>query len=274
MNNKNTLDCAIVGDLLSLYHDEVVSDTTKSAVESHLSGCESCRSEYEALCAELPVVSDQDSTGSRFSAMMKLQKIKKILTIVLPILLAVAIVVTGYAVQLYHPFVSFAEQITAPLVYRYETDEGTKFFFLFIRPMYEGTLSGEAYTEYTEDGAVLQLNYDRPLFVSTHSDDPATDMYVYDFNGLPGVSPSCEEVTEVRLGDTVIWSEAENGDDPVPSYVYEYDRFGKDDYILTWDVDYDANDSSKCTMTAEYLDGRTVVWDFDGNVITVIPAEI
>ena len=41
--NNNRLDCAIVRDLLSLYHDQVVSDTTKAAVESHLEGCESCR---------------------------------------------------------------------------------------------------------------------------------------------------------------------------------------------------------------------------------------
>lgn len=268
MNNKNTLDCAIVGDLLSLYHDEVVSDTTKAAVESHLVGCERCRGEYEALCTELPVERARRSTGSGFAAVVKRQRIGRILSIVLPILLAAAILVVGYAVQLYHPFVSMDEQMSTPQVFRYETDEGTKFFFMFVRPMYEGALSGEAHTEYTESGAVLQIDFDRPLLVSTHGDEPAVDMYVYEFNGLPGVFPSCAEVTEVKLGDTVIWSEAENGGDPVPAYVYEYDRFDGDDYILTWDVDYDENDPSRCAMTAEYADGSVVVWDFEGNVIS------
>ncbi len=275
MNNRenNTLDCAIVGDLLSLYHDEVVSDTTKAAVESHLDSCESCRKEYDVLCAELPVEGEQRSTGSRFASMMKRQKIKKILSIVLPILLAVAILVTGYFVQLNNPIVSMDEQVSTPLVYRYETEEGIKFFILFVRPMYDGALSGEAHTEYTENGAALFIEFDRPLLVTTLGDEQALDIFVYEFDGLPGAAPSCAEITEILLGDQVIWSEAENGGDAVPDYVYEYDRFDGW-YIETWDVDYDENDPSKCTMTAEYNDGRTVIWDFDGNIISVIPAGI
>ena len=267
--NNNRLDCAIVRDLLSLYHDQVVSDTTKEAVAEHLEGCEACREEYSALCRELPSPVTELSTGKRFASMMKRQKTGRIISIVLPILLAVAILVTGYVVQLYHPLTDMNGEITVPQVFRYETTEGTKFFFLFERPMYEGTLSGEAHTEYTKDGAVLQIDFERPILVTTIGDKPALDLFVYEFSGLPGTAPSCAEVTEVRLGSSVIWSEEENGGDQVPAYVYEYDRFGIDDSILTWDVDYDADDPSLCRMTAEYADGHTVVWDFEGNVTNV-----
>jgi len=273
MNNNISLDCAIVGDLLPLYHDDVVSDTTKAAVESHLDGCESCRTEYEALCAELPIGTRQDSTGKRFSAMMKRQKIKKILSIVLPILLAVAILITGYSFLLDNPIVSMDEQVSTPLVYRYETEAGIKFFILFVHPMYDGALESEAHTEYTKDGAALYIEFDRPMLVTRVDDEPSLDVFVYDFQGSPGGAPSCAEVTEVYLGGQVIWSEAKNGGDVVPDYVYEHDRFDGT-YIETWDVDYDENDPSKCTMTAGYNDGRTVIWDFDGNIISVIPAEI
>lgn len=274
MNNRPILDCAIVRDLLSLYHDDVVSETTKTAVAGHLEECGGCREEYAELCRELPTDNREPSTGKRFASVMKRQKIGKILSIVLPILISCAILVTGFVVQLYHPFVSMNDDMSAPQVFRYETEEGTKFFFLFERPMYEGALSGEAYTEYTDEGAVLQINFDRPLLVTTHGDQPALDVTVYDFNGLPGTAPSCAEVTEVRLGDKVIWSEKENGNDPVPAYVYEYDRFGRDDDILTWDVDYDEHDPSLCRMTAEYADGHTVVWDFEGNLLDIFDTEI
>lgn len=270
MNNseRNALDCAIVGDLLSLYHDDVVSETTKTAVEAHLAGCEGCRREYDALSRELPIDAGEKSTGKRFASLMRWQKIKKVLCVVLPVLLAFVILTVGYVVQLHHPIVNMNEDISIPQVIRYETEEGTKFFFVSVHPMYEGALSGSAHTEYTENGALLQLDFDRTILVTTLGDEPVIDVFVYEFNGLPGVAPSCDEITEVRLGDRVIWSEAEDGDDPVPAYVYVHDRFGEDDSILTWDVDYHADDPSRSTMTVEYIDGRTIVWDFEGNVIS------
>ena len=45
--HKNILDCKIVEDLLPLYYDGAVNDTTKAAVEDHLNGCEKCKTEYE-----------------------------------------------------------------------------------------------------------------------------------------------------------------------------------------------------------------------------------
>ena len=42
---KNTLPCDIVRDILPLYIDDVVSETTKNAVADHLESCHECKNE-------------------------------------------------------------------------------------------------------------------------------------------------------------------------------------------------------------------------------------
>ena len=47
-------DCKIVGDLLPLYAEDMVSDETKEYVECHLAECEECRASFKKMsCAEL-----------------------------------------------------------------------------------------------------------------------------------------------------------------------------------------------------------------------------
>lgn len=41
--------CAIIKDLLPLYHDEVCSEESRALVEQHLSECEECRSELKEM---------------------------------------------------------------------------------------------------------------------------------------------------------------------------------------------------------------------------------
>ena len=52
--NRN-LDCDIVSDLLSLYHDGVVKETTAESIKQHLMQCTCCQKEYQELCVELPI---------------------------------------------------------------------------------------------------------------------------------------------------------------------------------------------------------------------------
>ena len=54
MNKEiNRLDCAVVEDLLPLYHDGVVNVITAEAVEEHLKECELCKKEYESISADI-----------------------------------------------------------------------------------------------------------------------------------------------------------------------------------------------------------------------------
>lgn len=72
---KNNLNCDIVQDLLPLYHDDVVSDSTKKAVVEHLSSCESCSEAYNMMCNDFDVGNAKVKISDKF--MLAMDKLKK-----------------------------------------------------------------------------------------------------------------------------------------------------------------------------------------------------
>jgi len=271
MDNKGkTLDCAIVRDLIFLYHDEVVSDTTKAAVEEHFEACADCRSEYDALCEELPVNAGEKSTAKRFASMMKKQKVKRIIAIVLPIVLACAMLITGYFVQLSYPVVSYSEDAFEVIqTFKFENGGETKFFFLFRAPLYEGTVQYVPSTEYTEEGAVLNIDFDHPIIAEKTK--PFFDYFVYD-DPTAGEAPFCEEITEVRINNKTVWTEAENGKAEAPDYVYALDlpaNITEDTVeVFSFDVAYNEESPEKSTVTLGFDNGLVVTWDLRGTLIS------
>ena len=274
-NKEKTLNCAIVRDLLSLYHDDVVSDITKTAVKEHLEACTDCRGEYDSLCEELPVNTGEKSTAKQFASMMKKQKIKKIIAIVLPIVLACALLITGYFVQLRYPVVSYSEDtIEVMQAFKFENGGETKFFFLFRAPVYEGTVQYVPSTEYTEEGAVLNIDFDHPIIAE--KSEPYFDYFIYD-DPTAGTAPFCEEITEVRINNKTVWTEAENGKAEVPDYVYALDLpavITEDTVeVYRFGVAYNEESPEESTVTLGFDDGRIVTWDFSGKVIEETTAD-
>lgn len=49
------ISCEIIKDLLPLYHDGVCSNDSKTMVEEHLSYCDNCKAELQAMDEELPI---------------------------------------------------------------------------------------------------------------------------------------------------------------------------------------------------------------------------
>ena len=123
---RNNLECEIVCDLLPLYHDGIVSETTKAAVEQHISECDKCRGELKSLQEELP--GEEPSapvTRKRFANMMRNQKRRRILWTGISVVLVLAILVGAYFGQLQLPIFDVPEEeITVHRVYRYETEDG------------------------------------------------------------------------------------------------------------------------------------------------------
>ena len=89
-------ECSIVRDLLPLYAEGMVSPETASFVEEHLKDCEHCRNEYERLKAPCAVPAQNDA-----APLLMLQKkmaAKRLRTIVLTAVFAVALLVSAFAV--------------------------------------------------------------------------------------------------------------------------------------------------------------------------------
>ncbi len=266
--NNNKLDCAIVRDLLSLYHDDVVSDTTKEAVQSHLEVCEPCREEYDSLCSALPIEESRPATGKSFANMMRRQKAKKIFSVIAAVLVSCAVIIGGYFAQLTVPCVSFADDVDVLMTHRVQTEDGEQFFFIIDRPIYDGALHYTFGTQTDEDGTCLVLDFRKSL-LCLRFDGHLTETLAYDVNydaGFAGAADA-EDITEIRIGDRVIWSEEENGDDPVPEYVYDYCE-NNGNILTTWDENYNEENPEQSSVSAGYEDGRNVIWDFQGNVIS------
>ena len=260
----NELDCEIVRDLLPLYHDGVVSETTQAAVKQHIEKCDKCSEELKALQADLPCEGPATPvTGKKFANMMRSQKKKRILWTGISAVLIIALLVGGYFAQLQLPIFDVPEEeITVHRVYRYETEDGYKFFLLYAAPHYDYMHLG---TDIEDDGATLVLNLQKPLISKKHEDvGKSGRVQIYSCGWSSGDAGEREFCTfeQVKFGEKVVWT-ADNVDDPIPEYVYAHEEM----YWGTGDVTAFITGVDEGYLGAKYADGKTVIWDLDGNVI-------
>lgn len=102
---KNELSCEIVRDLLPLYIDGVVSETTREAVDQHLQSCASCRKEAEKMKPTMPLPINENVQRSQATILKRIRQRffrKKVIVSLLSILAAVAVLSAGYAFMALH----------------------------------------------------------------------------------------------------------------------------------------------------------------------------
>ena len=269
------LDCPIVRDLLPLYVDQVTSPETTQAVEDHLAACPACRRERDGLQGDLPEPPPQETaTAQQFGTMMRRIKRKEAWKAALSVLLVFAAIAGGLFVIFGFPLqVTDNEDVEIYGVFQYEDKEGGKRFdILYSSPLYIG-LSFLDYSFEQEGGKdILQLDMKREPFK-----EPTDDTGEWYYN-IP--VPDWADISVVRLGGEVLWTEEANGDDSIPAYVYEYDQSNADlgtsqTMVQTWTVELDGKenytDYPAPFIWAVYKDGHQIVWDLDGKVLLETP---
>lgn len=262
------LDCPIVRDLLPLYVDQVTSPETTQAVEDHLAACPACRRERDGLQGDLPEPPPQETaTAQQFGTMMRRIKRKESWKAALSVLLVFAAIAGGlFVIFGLPPQVTDNEDVEFYRVYPYENSDGEKKFFLvYSSPLFGSGLESSVKQEDGKD--ILQLNMKRDLFGEGSQ---------YRWEWSYGISvPKWADITEVRLGDEVIWTKEANGGDPVPDYVYAYEEFYSIGTIQSWAVELDGKenytDYPAPFIWAVYKDGHQIVWDLDGKVLLETP---
>lgn len=264
------LDCPIVRDLLPLYIDQVTSPETTQAVEDHLAACPACRRERDGLQGDLPEAPPQETdTAQQFGTMMRKLKRKEAWKAALSVLLVFAAIAGGsFAIFGLPPLVTDNEGAKLHRVYPYESSHGESLFFVvYERPLYRGLNSLDASVRQEDGKDVLQLNMKREAFSSPDREQAEQCETI--------CIPDWADITEVRLGDEIIWTKEANGGDPVPDYVYAYEAFGSIGTIQSWTVELDGKenytDYPAPFLWAVYKDGRQIVWDLDGNVLRETP---
>lgn len=89
------VNCNIIGDILPLYADDVVSKDTRILVEEHLAECEDCQEKYEdmkrELCVQTELSASEAEKQSLVSAKKRIKK-KRIVTAILSMIAGVIII--------------------------------------------------------------------------------------------------------------------------------------------------------------------------------------
>ncbi len=261
MIKANKYSCAVINDLLPLYHDGVVSEETKAIIEEHLKDCKDCKEEYDDFFCDLPVEEQPVSTKRKFINMMARKNTKRIILTLICTVLACVLTVVGYEHLRSKPVLTVpAEEIKIERVYRYEKDGYYRFFVLYNSYLY-GYSSGKIFAE-DENTLVMEKT---KAFLSKRGDKVMPDIWTYDCYEYVDGKKIFKDYSTVKFGDKVIWTAEENGDDEIPDYVYAYEDYeywcgeGK---VKNW-----YQNEKEGYISVWYKDGTTVTWDYDGNVI-------
>ena len=269
--HKNNLDCKIIEDLLPLYYDGAVNDTTKAAVEDHLNDCEKCKKDYEKYSGVVFTCGEK-STSEEFSSLMKKKRKKQILTIILASMLC-GLVLSGSYNLLFKAYIKPVNDIEVKCAFKYTDNvsySDKKIDKLFIVYKTANVSGGEMKRRvYEKNGKVI---YDISLdtTVVSHSSDEKN----LSVSGIELVDFSEEgaerfpDVDIITLNGKEIWSEEKNGKEELPGYIDGWialergniDEFGDTDSV-SWGYGEDY-------LEVRYdYSGRVVRWDYDGNVI-------
>ncbi len=261
--NKNTLPCAVVRDILPLYHDEVVSAETRSAVGEHLMGCASCRAEYEAMEKELakPAKGGQSTLG-RFRAMLKKQKRRKIITIVLAAVLAASAAVGGVAALSDCCIVPVKDsQWEVKQVSRIDTDQGPQIFIHYV-DTYGGKTATHMETVEKDGKTIYAFQLRHPVLSwripASHTERP--DLFFVPDETVGGVD-------EVTFNGVSVWTAEEND---APGYVDAFWDWEQELWEAGGYAGYDFTDDHVYIL---WPDGHGEYWTYDGELYLQEPAE-
>ena len=268
MNERNIekLSCDIVRDLLPLYHDGVVSTVTADAVAEHLKGCESCRSEDQALCEELPKVTAQEpTTKKRFLELMGRQKRKKIIAVIMAVVLT-AVVMSGIGVLLTQPAILDVseEDISVEQLYRFETEEGPRFFILYkYFPYGKGSDSWAPVRDTARDAYTMNVKFRRTIISLADTKGLVTTAHMF----IDARAPDGGICTAFSINGKVIWTEEENGAEAVPGYLYSLYE-ARSQFFPGWSGAVDpVGEFHEDYVYIQFPDGREEYWDYDGNLL-------
>ena len=260
------ITCEIIQDLLPLYHDGVVSEKTGEAIKNHLEQCAACRKEYDMLCAELPIETSEPSTKKQFINMVHRHKRKQLFITILSSVLACVMLIGAYFGQMQLPISNVADdEITVQRVYRYETDEGYKYFILYNAPAYNNS-TGDVSAQICMDGYTLIMNIKKPLISNSNTGLGLLDnVWVYNCGFTSGDNGKLNfyDYAAVEFAGNIVWEREANAADDIPDYVYAYEDFEEPGgEVRSFSIS-----SENGYLEASYYDGYIIRWDLDGNVL-------
>ena len=268
------LTCAIVRDILPLYHDRVVSEETAEAVKAHIDKCAPCALELIKLGEEIPLAEDTHDTVKSFRKMVKKKRKKSFLFSFLCFLSgAFAIIIGSFFFFKATKFVLRDAMIipydagTAEVIsvhhaafpnckledYHRSRSSDDQLFIIMNAP------PGDM--DVTHEDGVVELTFKHPLW------NP--ELYAIGLQDKMLTIPVQEGDKMLRINGEPICEigEPEIGDE-IPDYVKAYHWAEGGSRSFAWEMRSPENVGERFTIrfTPENDDG-SITWDLDGNVI-------
>jgi len=254
--NESKLSCAVVGDLLALYHDGVVHEQTAQEIRLHLQECENCRREYEALCDPLPAA-EQAGTKASFFSFLRREKRRKFFAVA--VLLAVCCgLLIGAGVFIHQiPIVDVSNRDPYILrCWQYEWEGQQKLFVLYESCAYTGYSQVKQSGDFHEGTgeSTITLRQRTTLLSKKYEDHTWMEALCLGLETANGLAD------RVYFGEKLLWQKGQETED-VPAYVYayeEYERSGEMQMITSLEEGW---------IGFIYADGSQIKWDYDGKIL-------
>ena len=91
--------CRVIGDLLPLYVEDVLSEDSRGLVEEHLAGCDKCRAELEAMRKPLAVPDFREADRENLRRLRRALRRKRLRSVLAAVIATVAVLGAVWAVQ-------------------------------------------------------------------------------------------------------------------------------------------------------------------------------
>lgn len=256
------LRCDIVGDLLPLYHDKVVSEGTREAVSRHISTCEKCKNEYNILNERLPENIDGGEEGKkekRISSFLQEVRRRGILKGIFVTIMAVAVLIAAGYVLMYIPLISVSSN---DIFIEYVFEEQGNFFIVYKQPVYKNpTMLSTKY-----DGDRVMLNYKIPIIHFPVRQDDEISILTLEKKCMDeqGCSPK-----KIFYQDKEIYSDRnKNKEKEVPEYVKTYFEYSNAECGFVSNVDEEGIELYRLEEEgSDALINRRKKWDWEGNLL-------
>jgi len=105
------INCNVIRDILPLYAEDMVSEDTRALVEAHLESCGGCRDELERM--RRPAEFTPDTDAAPLEHLKRSLLARRVRTIILTVLLALAAAVSAFAVLSAPNYLPYDESLAA-----------------------------------------------------------------------------------------------------------------------------------------------------------------
>ena len=274
-DKRKDLPCAVVRDLLPLYHDGVVSSDTSDLIETHLEGCENCRYELNSIRSDEKIEGnlieqDKDFYFKEFRDGVRTLRRNGTIR---GVLIALAVVVVFFGGLQFLNTADIIKVDPADLniddVCRYDlgTDGGEGLFFTY-QMNWDGVFS--ITFEDTSDPKEINIAIKRTALGGKMESDSRNPRSYWILDDFYKESADLSKAETVKVNGQIIWTKDQGFNNKPPEYIgklvrYEQ-QYGVGDFVRPEEKIISTRiETGAISVTYEDLHG--IKWDKDGNVI-------